>query len=98
MVVQNAGELPPSVRDALRHESFEVEYVEGFANASKSVIEARPGPLVIDIESWAKNVEELLREFATCQKPETRRLGNLFGDMLPSLCRPSLYLLPVSVA
>jgi two-component system response regulator VicR len=73
MVVQNAGELPPSVRDALRNESFEVEYVEGFANARKSVIEARPVLIVIDIESWAKNVEELLCEFGNLRSTRSSR-------------------------
>ena len=73
MVVQNAGELPPSARDALRNESFEVAYVEGFAGARKSVIEAKPDLIVIDIESWAKNVEELLCEFGNLRNTRSSR-------------------------
>ena len=73
LVVQNAGELPVSVRDALSQSIFRVKYVEGFANARKSVIEARPDLILFDVESWAMNVEEVLCEFSNLRNTHSSR-------------------------
>jgi two-component system KDP operon response regulator KdpE len=78
MVVLNAGELASTVRDALSQQAFDVRYVEGFANARKMVIGTRPDLILIDIASWAKNVEELLCDFdnlASSAKVEDRALA-----------------------
>jgi DNA-binding response OmpR family regulator len=63
MVVQTGGKLIAAVRAVLNDQAFDVRYVEGFANARKTVIESRPDLILIDIISWTKNVEELLCEF-----------------------------------
>ena len=64
MVVQNAGELVSTVRDALNQQSFAVKYVDGFANARKSVTEMRPDVILIDIANWAKKVITYLADYA----------------------------------
>jgi DNA-binding response OmpR family regulator len=60
MVVQTTGELIATVCEALNQQIFSVKYVEGFDNARKNVIDTRPDLILIDISSWAKNVEEFL--------------------------------------
>jgi DNA-binding response OmpR family regulator len=73
MVVLNAGELASTVRDALSQQAFDVRYVEGFANARKMVIGTRPDLILIDIASWAKNVEELLCDFDNLRSTRSSR-------------------------
>jgi two-component system response regulator VicR len=63
MVVQTAGELTTTVREALNQHTFAVEYVDGFDNARRNVIDSRPDLILIDIRSWASNVQQLLSEF-----------------------------------
>ena len=73
LVVQNAGELVGTVRDALNDQAFDVKYVEGFANARKVLIETRPDLVLVDITSWTKNVEELLCELADLRSTRSCR-------------------------
>jgi DNA-binding response OmpR family regulator len=63
MVVQTAGELTATVREALNQQTFAVKYVHGFDNARKNVIDTKPDLILIDIPNWANNVQELLSEF-----------------------------------
>lgn len=73
MVVQTAGELIATAREALNLQPFDVKYVEGFANARRTVVEVRPDLILIDIASWTKNVEELLCEFDTLRSTRSSR-------------------------
>jgi DNA-binding response OmpR family regulator len=73
MVVQTAGELIATAREALNLQPFDVKYVEGLANARKIVIEARPDLILIDITTWTKNVEELLCEFDNLRSTRSSR-------------------------
>ena len=73
MVVQNAGELPSAVHDALKGQAFEVMYVEGFPLARRSALAVRPALVLIDIDCWDKSVEELLFEFGNLRSTRSSR-------------------------
>jgi two-component system response regulator VicR len=73
VVVQDAGELVSTVRDALACKAFNVTYVEGLVNARKMFIDIRPDLILIDIPSWTKSVEELLCELGDLRSTRSSR-------------------------
>lgn len=73
MVLQGSKELPAPLHALLQEETFEVRHIKGLSNAGKAILQHRPSAVLIEVERYSQEVEELLWYLSNLRNPQMIR-------------------------